>query len=96
MSALSAVSTDAEVWAAYDDNASFEEDSSPAKASAFITACRILLRRRPQMTNVDGTSVAFEAGAIGEELERARTWLANNRSTAGGAVRYLDVSGLRD
>lgn len=40
-------STDAEVGAAYEDNASQEEDASRAKALAFITACRILRRRRP-------------------------------------------------
>jgi hypothetical protein len=94
MSALSSTSTDAQVWAAYDDNASFEEDSAPAKAAAFITACRILLRRRPVNMTVDGRTLAFDAQAITGELERARNWLAMNRSP--GAIRYLDFSGVRD
>lgn len=96
MSALSSSSTDAEVWEAYDDNASFEEDSSPTKAAAFITACRILLRRRPQMTNVDNTQVAFEAGRISDELKQARNWLASNRASSGSGVRHLHFSNLRD
>lgn len=96
MSSLSSASTDEEVWQAYDDAASFEEDSSPAKAAAFITACRILLRRRPQMTNVDGTQVAFEPGVISRELDRARNWLSANRAASGSGVRHLDFSGLRD
>lgn len=96
MSTLSSASTDAEVWAAFDDNASFEEDGSSTKAAAFITSCLLLLRRRPQMTNVDGTQVAFEAGVVSDELKRARQWLATNRAGAGGGARYLDFSGVRD
>ena len=94
MSTLSSASTDAAVWSAYDDNASFEEDASPAKAAAFITACKILLRRRPQGMNVDGRSVNFEPGTITAEMKRARQWLAVNQS--GGNVRFLDFSGIRD
>lgn len=96
MSSLSSTSTDEEVWQAFDDNASFEEDVSASKAAAFVTACLILLRRRPQMSHVDGTQVAFEAGVISAELARARRWLANNRTEAAGGVRYLDFSGIRD
>jgi hypothetical protein len=47
MATLSSNSTDAEVWAAYDDNASYEEDASRAKALAFVTVGRILRRRIP-------------------------------------------------
>lgn len=96
MSTLSSSSTDAQIWNAYDDNASFEEDSSATKAAAFLTACRILLRRRPQMTNVDGTMVSFEPNVIQSELNRARSWLAANRSSGAGGVRYLDVSTSRE
>lgn len=95
MSTLSSASTDAAVWSAYDDNASFEEDNSPDKAAAFVTACRILLRRRPQMMSVDGRSVSFEPGMVSAELNRARDWLAVNRAGTGG-VRFLDFSGSRD
>lgn len=96
MSTLSSASTDQQVWDSFDDNASFEEDSSATKAAAFVTACRILLRRRPQSTSVDGTTVSFDPGAISAELMRAQKWLASNRSNGAGGVRFLDFSGVRD
>jgi hypothetical protein len=94
MSTLNAASTDAQVWQAYDDNSSYEEDGNAAKAAAFITACRILLRRRPtQMTQAGGRSIAFDAMSIREERLRASRWLAAN---GGGQVdRYIDVSDIR-
>ena len=45
MSTLNGSSTLAQVQAAYDDNASYAEDSSVSKCRAFLTACRILLRQ---------------------------------------------------
>lgn len=96
MSTLSGSSTDAEVWQSYDDNASFEEDGSATKAAAFVTACRILLRRRPNAMAVDGESVAFDGALIARDMERARNWLASNRSASGNGVRHLDFSRLRD
>ena len=97
MAALSSSSTDAQVWAAYDDNAAYDVDESVSKAEAFIEACRILLRRRPNQVSVDGTSTTFEAGAIQEALNDARKWLAtNNTSANGGSVRHLDFRNLRD
>lgn len=47
MPSLTSASTLAQVEASYDDNASYAEDASVAKAKAFVTACRILLRRLP-------------------------------------------------
>jgi len=96
MSSLSSASTNDQVRAAFDDNASFEEDASPAKAAAFLTACRILLRRRPSSVNTDGVMVTFDPGPVEAELVRARTWLALNGSANGGSVRFLDFSGIRD
>ena len=95
MSSLNSSSTNAQVWAAYDDNASFEEDSSPAKAAAFITACIVLLRRRPNQVSTDSQSVAFDAVQISNELKRARKWLAANRSGSGSAI-FQDFGGVRD
>jgi hypothetical protein len=91
---LSSTSTDAQVWAAFDDNASFEEDHSTAKATSFVTACRILLRRRPISIATDGTQVQFDAAVIDRELQRARTWLQANSAATG--PRYADLSGIRD
>lgn len=96
MASVTSASTDAQVWAAYDDNASFEEDDSPTKAAAFVTACRVLLRRRPTQISADGLSTAFDAQAIRDELARATRFLAANRDGAGGKVKHLSFSGLRD
>ena len=92
---LSSASTDAEVWAAYDDNASFEADNSPTKAALFITACTILLRRRPVQVSTDGTLTQFEPGAISDSLKRAQAVFNNRQSNNVRPNRYLDFSGLR-
>lgn len=94
MSTLAAASTDEEVWESYDANASFQEDNSASKAAAFITACRILLRRRPNSISVDGQSATFDPAVIRAEMERAIAWNASR--TAGNAVRHLSFRGLRD
>lgn len=94
MSTLAYSSSDADVWQAYDDNASFEEDASPAKAAAFVTACRVLLRRRPNSISVDGQSATFDPAVIRAEMERAIAWNASR--VAGNAVRHLSFRGLRD
>lgn len=94
MSTLSSASTDQEVWDAYDDNASFEEDQSASKAAAFVTACRILLRRRPVSISVDGLTTNFDAASVKSDMDRAQKYLAANRS--GGKVKYLDLSMGRD
>ena len=47
MSTLTSSPVHAEVEAAYVDDASYAEDGSVSKAKAFVTGCRILLRRLP-------------------------------------------------
>ncbi len=102
MSSLSSTSTDQEVWASYDDNASYEEDSNAAKARAFITACRILLQRRPKQANYGGrqtgTELEFDPTVYEREQEAAREWLATQAAvTAGGAgVIFGDFTNFRD
>jgi len=93
---LSSASTDDEVCAAFDDNASFEEVSSAAKAIAFVTACRILLRRRPIQMSMGNQSTQFDASFIANEMARANKWLATNRAASGSGVRFLDFRGVRD
>ena len=69
--ALTALSTDADVWNAFDNNADYDLVVSTTKAQAFIQACRLLLRRRPTRHSSggrDGTEVEFAAGAIGNAL----------------------------
>ena len=86
MSSLSSSSTDQEVWDAYDDNASYEEDASVVKAAAFITACRILLRRRPKKAGWrEGASQEFDPESLTLEMEAAKRWKAGQAVvTAGG------------
>lgn len=99
MSTLSSSSTLAEVNAAYDDNASYAEDNSPAKARAFITACRILLRRMTSVVEHAGQKVERDPAQIQEQLEEARQWLASHDTTSAssgaGAVRHYDFQDLR-
>jgi hypothetical protein len=98
MSTLTSASTDAQVWAAYDDAASYEEDGDAAKCKAFITACRFVLRRRPQTFGRGEQSGTFEA--VASELESARQWLAANPSSTGAgsrtSERFADLSAYRD
>lgn len=98
MSSLSSASTDAEVWASYDDNASYEEDSSVTKARAFITACRILLRRTPKRSRGgNDNEVEFDPTRITKEMEEARQWIASSPSStaSAGSVRFPDFSEFR-
>jgi hypothetical protein len=85
MSSLSSTSTDAEVYAAYDDNASYAEDVSAAKARAFTTAVRILLRRLPAEAGTREGNVRFSPETLRKELEEARDWLIANGSAASGS-----------
>lgn len=96
-STLSSSSTDEEVWASYDDNASYQEDVSQSKASAFITACRILARRLPISAARDGQSISRES--LREEVADARAWLAANPGSSGAGstrVRFGDFQRSRD
>lgn len=75
MSDLSSSSTLTEIWAAYDDNASYAEDNSVAKARAFITACRILLRRTPSNAVKGSNQIGMRIDLLQKELEKAQQWL---------------------
>lgn len=97
MSVLTSSSTDAEVWASYDDNSSYEEDSSRSKALAFITACRMLGRRLPLSATRDSQTITRES--LGEEIVAAQKWLAANPSSTGPGstrVRFGDFQDFRD
>ena len=96
-STLTATSTDAAVWAAYDNNASYEEDSSRTKALAFLTACRILARRLPITAGREGQTVTRESLTV--ESDQARAWLAANPGSSGAGstrVRFGDFQDFRD
>jgi hypothetical protein len=77
MSTLSSASDLDTVIAAYADNASYQEDSSPAKARGFITACRILLVMLPKRSmHGRGGQVEFDLPTLKGEMQAAQRWLA--------------------
>ncbi len=89
MATLDDTSTDDEVRAALDANASYEEDRSVAKCRAYITAIRIRINRIPRASHDGKTdrSVEFDLKTLREEQKDARRWLAANRGLAGGSRR---------
>ena len=96
MATLNGNSTDAEVLAAYDDNASYEEDGSRTKALAFVTACRILRRRLPLSARRGPQTVTRES--LEAEIVAAQQWLDAHPATTGsgsGRVRYLSMENFR-
>ena len=101
MSTLSSASTLKQVRDAWEDNASYAEDASPAKCRLFITASMILLGRQPQVS-------ALGSGQVGERLELnqemlkgllddARRWLEANGPalTRGSGVTLAKLGGFR-
>jgi hypothetical protein len=97
MSTLTSSSTDAQVWAAYDDNGSYWEDSSRTKALAFQSACIILARRLPMSAGRDGQSISRES--LLEQQRKAEAWLAANPGSSGSGstrVRFGDFQDFRD
>ena len=96
MSTLSGTSTDAEVWAAYDNAASYEEDDSRTKALAFRTACMILLRRRATYAMRSDQQITLES--ITKALEDVRAWLEVHPATTGetgNRTRYFSMENFR-
>lgn len=90
MSTLSSSSTLAEIQAAYDDNASYVEDDSTAKAQVFVTACRLLLRQTPKVAvhgGRGGREIQLSPELIRDEMRDAQQWLSQ-KSTAGRAKRF--------
>ncbi len=89
MATLNSQSSLADIEAAYADNASYEEDNSPAKAKVFITACRLLLRMMPRLTGKGGNQVALSPDLIRKELLAAKEWLRNHDTTAASRSRRV-------
>ena len=94
MATLSYSSTLDDVYAEYDNNASYEEDGSQTKCKAFITAVIILIRRRPQMTLREQMQLSFEL--LHPQLIEARRWLAANPGSTRRTTRYGDLRNFRD
>ena len=88
MSTLDSTSTRPEVQAAYDNNASYEEDNSPAKCRAFITACRFLVRLTAQFVSASGSEqVGMDVKLIEGQLRDAKKWLTVNDTSRPAATQ---------
>jgi hypothetical protein len=96
---LTSASTLAEIRAAYADNASYEEDSSPAKARGFITACRLLLLNLPKRAvhgGRGGEEIELDLTLISAEMIEAKKWLAVFGSALAAArATYVDFRDFR-
>lgn len=98
MSSLTGSSTLAQVMAAYDDNSSYEEDNSIVKARAFITACRILIRRTPTVMQKASNELSYNVQVLQQELRDAFAWLLARDPTAkiGPDVTTVDFRNFRN
>lgn len=97
MATLSGTSTESECWQEYDDCASYEEDGDRSKALRFITACRILTRRRPTAISRGERSTTLES--LQQEAKDARQWLDLNPSTTSATssrTRYASMEAFRE
>lgn len=96
MSTLTSSSTDSEVEAAYDNAASWYEDQSVAKARAFVTACRILIRRCATAMYHGQKRVEFDIPLLRSELEQAAAFVEANGGGTGPRVTRADFSPGRE
>lgn len=96
-SSLTSSSTDAQVEAAYDDNASYAEDLSPTKAKAFVTAVRILLRRLASGMSKGSNSLNYDRGLLQKQLAEAQEWvlLYSADDRAGPRITRADFRSFR-
>ena len=96
MSTLTSTSTLADVKAAYFDNASYQEDNDPAKARAFVTACRFLLLMLPSKSmHGRGGSVELDVSQVAQQQALARSWLASHPSVSPDVI-HSSFGNFRD
>ena len=88
--ALSSTSTDAEVKAAYDDNADYDINESASQAGQFIVACRILIRRLPKSGKRGQSEFELTPGELRKSIDAAKQWLAANGRTAVIGVDFTE------
>lgn len=92
MSTLTSASTLAQIEAAYDDNASWFEDKSVAKAKAFVTATRMLLRRIYSGQTKGANSLSFRIDLLQKELDEAMDFVRKHDSTFLTGPRVTQAS----
>lgn len=99
MATVDSSSSDTAVRNAYDDNASYAEDKSVAKARAFLTAARILLRREYASLSDGGSAAQKRVDLIQKEIDSAKEWLERFEDyddVGTQSVTVADLSGTRD
>ena len=95
MTAITSSSTPAEVWAAFVDNAGYDEDDDRAKAKTFRTVCRILIGKyRTMSASRDGQSLSLES--LHQMLKDVGHWLdAHPGPSSPGRARYFAMENFR-
>jgi len=98
---LTSSSTDAQVSAAYDDNADYDlvSGGSVEKARNFAQALRLLVRRGAEEMQKGNERMRDTWLKYQNELEQVMRWLArndpNNVSGGKGTVTYFDFRNFR-
>ncbi len=96
MATLNSNSTDAEVLAAYDDNASYEEDGSRARPMRSLRPVASCGNRLP--LSAGRGPQTFTRESLQAEIEAAQRWKDAHPATTGsgsGRVRYLSMENFR-
>lgn len=93
MATLGASSTDIQVFASYDDNASYREDNSLAKAKAFETAINILLRRSKSLIQEHGAQMQADLVRMENRLPQVIEFInINDTVNSGPKVTHPDFT----
>lgn len=101
MSALTSASSDDDVRAAYEDNASYDEVGDVAMAKAFVVACRFIVNRGCAMVSTNGRTIQYSQELIQKQIEDARRWMvgqptADGTTTDGAGAMYGDFGSFRE
>ena len=95
MSSLSSQSTYVQIRAAYQDNASYLEDSSAVKARAFITACRLLIRHLPAKMVKGGDELDLDTRLLADQIADAQRFLTES-AIAMCPPKVFSIENFRD
>ena len=94
---LDAKSTFEDIKAAYNDNASYEEQGSLLLAGRFITACRFMLNPTflPQVTEHSGERVELFLAAVERQLKDAQDFVQEGGRGPDEEVTYVSFENSR-
>lgn len=97
---LTASATIEEVLAAYENNSTYALESDADKCRMFIQACIIYIGRMSSLVQHQGAQVQEDYRRIEKQLDEAKNWLKSQDEDyspqASGAVRYVDLSRMRE